>query len=233
MCGSSSDDAQESHRGLIMQRKANNRLSLSGKRFGSLLVVEYAGIVKFASGGKSSWKCQCDCGNHVVVLGSSLTSGNTSSCGCVAKQMNIIRCSTHGMSGTRVYRIWRAMHTRCSNKNSSGYDAWGGRGIKVCDRWQKFETFFADMGDCPAGMSIDRINNNGDYEPSNCRWATRSEQGRNTRATRFIEFNGQKKCLIDWADSIGIDQSSLRERLDKWPLSAALTTPKRGNLHGN
>jgi hypothetical protein len=133
----------------------------------------------------------------------------------------------HGMIHTRTYKAWLSMKKRCLNKNTNDYKYYGGRGIKVCARWMKFENFYADMGDAPKGLTIERQNNNGNYELGNCQWATRSEQSKNRRGNRIIEFNSKSMCLNDWAKSIGINHASLRERLDKWPLERALTEQKR------
>lgn len=203
-------------------REAHNRLTLTGKTFGRLLVVSPAGTRKE----KSIWNCVCLCGEKRIINGSSLTTGNSKSCGCLGIE-GLSNRSSHGMTGTRVYRIWQAMLNRCRNSGGINWENYGGRGISVCERWERFENFFSDMGSPPKTFSIERIDNNGDYCPENCKWASRVEQSRNKRANRFIEFNGEAKCLTDWARGIGINQASLRERLDKWPLDEALTKQKR------
>lgn len=210
--------------------KAHNRLDLVGRRFGKLMVTQFDGIKAFPSGVKTVWKCVCDCGNEVSVYGSALTNKNrgTKSCGCEARRVTGERSKTHGMTGTRAYRIWQAMHNRCRNSKVANYAIYGGRGIKVCERWNSFENFIADMGDPPNGYSIDRIDNDGDYYPENCRWASRTEQARNKSTNRRLTLNGETRLLVEWAEQLGIDQASLRERLDKWPLEAALTTPRKG-----
>lgn len=211
-------------------RNAYKRLDLSGQRFGKLLVLECSGTKTFACGdAKTVFKCLCDCGNTSYVLGSSLTRPKgTKSCGCDVRSAIAERSTTHGMTGTRVYRIWQAMLNRCRNANVKIYSKYGGRGISVCDRWSDFENFFADMGDPPDGYSIDRINNDGDYTPENCRWASGTDQARNKSTNRRITLNGETRLLVEWSETLGIDQASLRERLEKWPLEAALTTPRKG-----
>lgn len=138
-----------------------------------------------------------------------------------------MRSTKHGKTGTRTYRIWQAMLNRCRNKNVINFENYGGRGIKVCVRWHTFNNFLKDMGEAPLDRSIERKNNNANYNPGNCRWATRTEQARNTRRNRKITFNGVTKCLTEWAKDLGMDQASLAERLSKWPLQQALTQPKR------
>jgi hypothetical protein len=137
-----------------------------------------------------------------------------------------MRHRTHGMSYSRPYGIWRSMKERCLNKNSPAWRHYGGRGITVCDRWMEFENFYADMGDPPAGMELDRIDNDGPYTKENCRWATIKQQGRNRRTNRMITFRGETKCVTEWAESLGMRPSALIHRLDKgWPVEEAMTAP--------
>lgn len=207
----------------MRQAKAHNRSKLLGKRFHRFTVIADAGTRTYGdSSQKSAWLCRCICGAERVVDGGSLISGNSKSCGCLQKDKR----AKGKRTGTRTYRIWQAMLNRCRNKNVPNYHNYGGRGIEVCERWKDYKNFLSDMGEAPDDMSIERIDNNGNYELRNCKWADRKEQSRNKRSNRIICFRGEKKLLRDWADDIGIDQSSLRERLDKWPLSKALTTPK-------
>lgn len=206
---------------------AHNRLELAGKRFGRLVVTAFAGTGLLPNGDhKSKWSCVCDCGTEIVVFGSSLTTSNTTSCGCFRTEAQARRSTSHGMTGSRTYRIWQAMLNRCRNTNIPNFARYGGRGIRVCPEWEKFERFHADMGDAPPGMSIDRIDNNGNYEPGNCRWASRFTQARNKSTNRVIQFNGQSMCLKQWAERLGMDQASLAERIQRWGLERALTTPK-------
>jgi hypothetical protein len=137
----------------------------------------------------------------------------------------------HGHAGSRVsgedespeYTTWRGMRERCDRPTHNLYHRYGGRGIRVCERWQSFENFVADMGPKPEGTSIDRIDNNGNYEPGNCRWATREEQARNNTRSRHLTFNGETLCLSDWAARIGVSRATLEGRLERgWPLEDAL-----------
>ena len=153
------------------------KIDLVSQQFGRLLVVKAAPNDKW---NKAQWYCQCSCGRVLVVLSRRLRSGVTKSCGCIVRDCP--NQLTHGMSNTRTYITWQHMKDRCYNSNHVYYDNYGGRGITVCGMWlDSFENFLEDMGERPEGQSIDRINNDGNYEPSNCRWATRKEQYANSR----------------------------------------------------
>jgi len=153
----------------------------------------------------TEWLCHCACGNKVVVKGHKLLSGNNKSCGCLKRRVLGDATRKHGKANSRLtgyankaYGAWQAMRDRCSNPNRSDYHRYGGRGIKVCKRWDKFETFYADMGDPPPGETLDRINNDGDYKPSNCRWASRKEQVYNSSRIKRITVGRQTKPLREW-----------------------------------
>ena len=140
---------------------------------------------------------------------------------------------THGMTGTRTYRIWCGMRTRCYNKMATGYENYGGRGVKICKRWATFSGFLADMGVCPEGHSLDRIKNDGDYKPSNCRWATKEQQVRNARSNINITIAGKTMCAAEWARIAGISAILMRYRFNSgWRGKRLLIPPtQRGNPH--
>ena len=168
----------------------------------------------------SYWLCLCDCGGSAVAAMSALRRGLVVSCGCFRRESASERSRTHGRTGTAEYGIWCAMKRRCSNPNVPEWKNYGGRGISVCARWHKFENFLADMGERPLGLSLDRIDNDGNYEPSNCRWAPRVAQARNARNNRVVELDGRKVCLAEACEIRGIPYRLVNNRISKgWPES--------------
>jgi hypothetical protein len=207
-------------------------IDLTKQRFGRLTVLSRRDN---DSRGRARWLCKCDCGNEKVILAHSLRRGTSRSCGCL--MLEIVTAvgavtTTHGHARegrrTPTYRSWKCMRTRCCNPNHKGYSRYGGRGIKVCDRWSSFENFLADMGEKPAGLTIDRFpDNNGNYEPGNVRWATPPQQARGKRSNVWIEFRGQRRVMKDWATTLGLPYHVLQQRLRKagWSVNRALSTP--------
>lgn len=168
------------------------------------------------------WECSCVCGKVKSIRAVSIKRKLTQSCGCYHTEC--IR--THHQTHTPEYGVWHGIKQRTGNPNNPSSSNYSERGIRLCERWMKFENFFADMGERPTPKhTIERRNNDGIYEPDNCYWATRDVQNRNNRRTRFITFNSETLCLSDWATRIGIDSKSISYRLRRWPIELALTTP--------
>jgi hypothetical protein len=201
---------------------------LTNRCFGRLTALSAVGRGTHSPSGSSRivWRCQCTCGSIIDVKSPELLSGDTQSCGCLSREVLIARSTTHGMSRTRTYRIWANMLARCKYPSTPRFAYYGGRGISVCDRWNTFADFVADMGACPADHSIDRIDPNGNYEPSNCRWATRPTQMRNTRRSRMLTVGGETLHVNEWCLRTGMPKSTLWYRLDQgWSDERAVTTP--------
>ena len=162
---------------------ASTRSAVPGARFSAWTVIADA---EHGANWQPRWLCKCDCGTERVNYATNIFRGLSKSCGCAKKNRLGDAKRTHGMTGTPTYSSWVSMFTRCENPNSKSFLNYGGRGIKVCERWKSFENFFADMGEKPVkGMSIDRLDVNGNYEPGNCEWSTPTKQARNTRKTRL------------------------------------------------
>lgn len=194
------------------------RYDLTGERFGRLTVIRRDDSVPV--GEPARWICKCDCGNEKSIGASMLRKGFTKSCGCLRKEKTSARMTTHGMSKTRFWGIWQNMIHRCEYPSVTEYNIYGGRGISVCERWHDFTNFYNDMFDGYSDeLTIDRIDNDGNYEPSNCRWSTPSEQCRNRRTNVYVTFQGKRMLQTDWAREKRILDSSAydylrRHRLD-------------------
>lgn len=202
-------------------------LDIKGKRFGKLIAIERVKNVKK----KVSWKCLCDCGKETNVLTTNLTSNRIKSCGCLKNQKLIERSTKHNQRHTKLYEVWKTMKQRCSNPNHISYHNYGGRGIIVCDEWKNnYQAFYewSIKNGYKEGLSIDRINNDGNYEPSNCRWADRFTQNNNTRQNKPITINGVTKTIHQWANEYNIPVNLVRNRIYNlhWDIVKALTTPK-------
>ena len=208
-------------------------IDLTGRRFGMLTVLRR---VQDRIRGWPRWLCLCDCGNEKEVASGALRNGDSVSCGCYGRQQMANRLAagmhkTHGRSKSSVYQTWLNIRLRCHDKKNKAYPAYGGRGIRVCERWlSSFENFLADMGEKPGtDYSIDRRDNDGDYEPLNCRWATRREQCGNRRDNRYFELNGENLIMSEWARRLGTSTDTIDMRLKSgWPLEKALTQKVRG-----
>ena len=199
-------------------RKLND---LTGKKFGRLTVIKRAESDKE---NRVQYLCECECGNIKIIRGSSLTSGNTKSCGCITG-----RKKTQPFYGTRLYKIWANIKTRCTNSKYIRFEDYGGRGIKLCEEWENFNNFknWALSHNYSNSLQIDRIDNNGNYEPSNCHWVTSHKNSRNKRNNLFFTYNGKTLCLKDWALELNIDYMLLYCRIitRKWSFEEAINTP--------
>jgi hypothetical protein len=186
--------------------------------------------------GKLFYLCRCVCGTERQVRKDQLVRNVSKSCGCwkaeVAKEQ-ITRLSTkHGLANkSPTYAVWKGMRKRCFNPSDLGYKNYGGRGISVCQRWDDYALFLADMGEVPNGMMIDRKDNNGNYEPSNCRWTDKKTQANNTRSNVFIKYDGELRTVKQWAEKLGIPYHMLYQRLFRlgWGVEKSFRTPKQKN----
>lgn len=207
----------------------NHRFNdLTGRQYGRLTVIYYTGKRGTHKRALTTWLCKCDCGQHLTVASESLEALHTNSCGCLQSENASKRFKKHGLKHVPEYKIWKSMRNRCNNPNYEEFQYYGGRGISICPEWDDFNIFYADMGSRPTSKhQIDRIDTNGNYEKSNCRWATSTVQNRNTRRNNYITYNGETHCLAEWAELLGLTYSSLKHRLNKlgWTLEQAFTTP--------
>lgn len=186
-------------------------IDLNNRRFGYLKVLGFLHVER-------KWECLCNCGKLTIVRGSHLLNGNVNSCGCLAKEKLIERNITHGKRYTKEYNIFHHMKGRCYNETNCDYKNYGGRGIKVCERWlgkDGFINFLNDMGDCTEGFSLDRKDVDGNYSKENCRWVDRKTQNRNKRNNIWVNFKGEKRLLVDLAEEFGFSYESLRRILSK------------------
>lgn len=200
-----------------------NAKDLTGQRFGRLLAKDIAG----RQGSMMMWHCVCDCGNTHVARAGHLLAGRIRSCGCLAREEIGNRARTHGRTHTTEYKSWYQMRARCKYPSHIEYHRYGARGIKVCEQWESFERFFADMGPKPTPRhSIDRINNGGNYEPSNCRWADPFTQGANKRNNIRLTQDGVSLTLSQWERALGLRRGKLQQRIARgWSAERALSAP--------
>lgn len=207
-----------------MEKRAHNFRDRTGERIGRLTVLRLADESKSDA---IRWLCRCDCGNQSVVAPANLQNGNTTSCGCLRSEVARARATVHGKHNTATYRAWRAMIQRCYDPCSDAYKYYGAKGVSVCERWLcSFSAFALDMGDRPEGMSIDRIDGNGNYEPSNCRWTSHVQQSRNRSSNRVLTFNGKTQTAVEWAEELGANPFTIYSRLKRgWSHERALSTP--------
>ena len=185
---------------------------ICGQKFWRLTAIEYAG--------DGLWFCNCECGKTTKASPAALRAGRNKSCGCWNREQH----TKSGLVDHPLYRVWVTMRARCNNPNDASYHNYGGRGIKVCERWDNFSNFLSDRGERPQRCDIDRIDNNGNYDPENCRWVSRKENLRNTRRTRMLTFQGEALPVGVWSERLGVPVRTLLNRIDRgWSVENALT----------
>ena len=200
-------------------------IDLIGQRFGRLIALKR---VENSISGEIQWLCQCECDKHTIVIGKNLRTNHTKSCGCLWKDS----ITKHNLCDSQTYHTWENMIQRCTNLNVRLYQNYGGRGIEVCGRWLKFENFLEDMGERPYGTTIDRIDNDGNYEPANCRWSTYFTQRRNRNDIRWITINNKTMCLKDWCKIRKLIYKTILKRLKLgWSISKALEAKNYENIN--
>lgn len=203
------------------------RIDLVGRQFGRLTVLKYAGTL---ANRHATWLCRCSCGAERSVAGNNLQSGMSTSCGCFTRERASEANRTHGRSrnpeSAPEYRSWKHMRDRCRAPTNKDYRLYGARGIAVCERWGDFENFYADMGPRPKGLTLERLNNDHDYSPTNCRWMPPSVQNRNKRNNVWVELRGERMVFEDACRHIGANPRTIRSRLKSgWSMERALETP--------
>ncbi len=201
-------------------------IDLTGQKFNRWTVIKYHHKNKYRS---HFWLCKCDCGNQTIVRGDNLKGGATKSCGCLRKES--LQLNPHNLKHghttndiiSETYTTWQKMNQRCHNPNVSNYKNYGGRGIKVCKKWRKFEGFFQDMGERPPGLTLDRVDNDRDYCKANCKWSTPKEQARNTRRNKTFIINGVNRCLAEWCEIYNLAYYLVKRRIyNGWTIEEAL-----------
>lgn len=204
---------------------------LAGKRFGRLKCIKIA--KKRFKGERIRWVCECSCGNSVEIFSENLLSGNTKSCGCLSHE----RIASHGMSNSRIYQLWSQMKQRCNNENNLHYKNYGGRGIKLCDDWISFKSFYdwAILNGYGDRLTIERLDNDKGYSSDNCTFVTKSEQSKNRRVNYRVNINGSVMCLYDACKHLNIDYSLVQNRIKNlnWPVDKALYTPRKKKTRCN
>jgi hypothetical protein len=206
-------------------------IDLLGQKFGRLTVLSRS---QNSEQGKTQWTCLCECGNQKTVLGDSLRSNKTTSCGCYRKQVVGKNAPIkHGKTHTRLFRIWSGMKSRCYAKTNNSYKNYGYRGIVICDEWRyNFQNFYkwAMTNGYADNLTIDRTNVNGNYEPANCKWATYQQQENNRRDTVFLNICGCRKPITEWSEMVGIGSATIEWRIRKhWPFEQLFISPNLNN----
>lgn len=202
---------------------------LTGRKFGRLFVTHLDSLTKW---GDRKWLCRCECGNEVTVSGGHLKSGHTKSCGCLALEVKTDKATRHGITRggkPRTFVIWNGMKARCLNPKATSYPKYGARGISVCANWMSFENFhrWAMANGYADGLQIDRIDNDGDYEPGNCRFVSREVNLRNTSRNRVLTFDGKTMCASEWIRELGVSRSTFYKHLKDADGGAAFVAGRR------
>lgn len=198
-----------------LKGKSNAWVDITNNKYGELKVLGYLG--------ESKWHCLCNCGKEKILKTAKLTTGHTKSCGCLAKT-NAVK---HNAVGTKEYITWTNIKARCTNPNNTSYKNYGGRGITIIDTWlNSFENFYNDMGDCPDGFSIERVENNKGYNKDNCIWASSKTQSMNRRSNFIVSYKGEEKPLKQWCDDLKLDYKKVFARIRQlnWSIEKALST---------
>lgn len=198
---------------------------LTGIRFGLLVAI------RFLDDGSHRWECQCDCGNITNVSKYRLAKGLALGCRCRRSEATARAKTTHGLSKHPLYRTWKSMRTRCNNPNARHYERYGGRGIKICERWDSFENFLSDMGEKPTDAhTLERRDNLGNYEPENCFWATAIEQNNNTRRNIYVTIKGETLTARQWARKVEMNYGTFISRIRRgWAPEDAIGLPPLGH----
>ena len=205
------------------------KLNITGKRFGKLVAIKTIGKNK---NGGYMWQCKCDCGNEITASVGNLNNGHTKSCGCLRADRCKTNFTKHGLESTRLYDIWRDMRLRCYDERNISYNRYGGRGITICDEWKEDVKAFYDWAiknGYNDGLTIERIDNDGNYSPENCRWATVKEQANNRRSNVLVTHKGKTQTMKEWANEVGTPYKVVWARMQKlgWSVERALTDPVR------
>ena len=199
----------------------SSKLDLVGQKFNRMTVVALSTRVRPKRSARY-WVCKCDCGTVKDVRGPELVNGSTTSCGCY----NAEKSRKHGKEGTTIYSVWASMKYRCQNPKSRAYPNYGGRGITVCEAWKDFMNFYADMGDAPEGMDLDREDNEKGYTPENCRWVSRTVNMNNRRVNLNLTLNGETRTATQWARITGLSRTTIGRRVKQgWSDEDVLTLP--------
>lgn len=209
----------------------NKTIDITGQRFGELTAIRFDHRGNTGRDKPHYWVFRCDCGNEIIARKNAVTSGNTCRCKeCSSKRLSLLN-KTHGMTKTRLYRVWAGILGRCNSPVTTSWNRYGAKGVSVCEEWLTFENFrdWAFANGYNDSLTIDRIDPRGDYEPSNCRWANTKEQANNKQGTIWIEYGSERMPLSYWADKLGIQYHTLYDRLYRygWTVDRAFTEPVR------